>query len=397
MTAPAANGTSTSANSNAFAHTLSLGSRCLVANTFRESGLRMYAGPFDWIYSSAEMVRHIIEDDFAAFLNLPELVYTGDAVGHRIYSEMLGRSVIFPHHDPRTKHRAQLVRQVERFRRILADDGWKLFVHCAVASTELALAQARSPEACGCSEAEVLQLFDMLRRRGAHNFELVSVRVAHGSASAAVAAGKALQAPITKHVRTLSAAGSTRLTMFELHCVGGSTGLRLKSPADTQALRQLFKKGRNFDVVPDPLGCDARLHGSSSRAISSSSSPMPAAAPTLKRALGITAALAKASARGSSAKGARGRVAKGAAVRAHSAHRLKWAKFTSTFGEASRRRRHWGIDVLRGGLECSSCLKSIVRSSIGFIAGRQRRCNVCERRLESFARKRCTARTAHPA
>ena len=36
--------------------------------------LRKYAGPFDWLYSSADMIRHCLEDGFRAFLDRDQLI-----------------------------------------------------------------------------------------------------------------------------------------------------------------------------------------------------------------------------------------------------------------------------------------------------------------------------------
>ena len=52
-----------------FEHVISLGSSCAIALFLRQQRLRVHAGPFDWIFSSARMVAACLDDDFACFLD----------------------------------------------------------------------------------------------------------------------------------------------------------------------------------------------------------------------------------------------------------------------------------------------------------------------------------------
>ena len=52
-----------------FEHVISLGSSCAVSLFLRQQRLRVYAGPFDWTFSSTRMVAACLDDDFACFLD----------------------------------------------------------------------------------------------------------------------------------------------------------------------------------------------------------------------------------------------------------------------------------------------------------------------------------------
>ena len=55
--------------SQPFEHVISLGSSCAISLFLRQQRLRVHAGPFDWIFSSARMVAACLDDDFACFLD----------------------------------------------------------------------------------------------------------------------------------------------------------------------------------------------------------------------------------------------------------------------------------------------------------------------------------------
>ena len=118
---------------------VSLGTHCFTASLLRRWGLRSAAGPFDWLFSSAAMVTHCIEDDFRAFLDReqyapvpPELRRDGAEVNrtnHRLYQQMFGIEFIFNHHDPHEEAtHAHFTRSVDRFRAVLGDARRKFFI-----------------------------------------------------------------------------------------------------------------------------------------------------------------------------------------------------------------------------------------------------------------------------
>lgn len=215
--------------------------------------LRRYAGPFDWIYSSAEMVRHCLEDNFVTLLDPFQVVKAGASWGHRMYAKMLGRCVVWPHHDPKSKDRCHFTRSCERFRRVLLCPERKLFVFASLVKSQKELEIVRSADSAGNSNAEVLRLFEHMRRHGVQNFEIVAVQVVESNVGES-----RHHIPQVRPVRD-TGPGSERLIVYELHCKGKCTGIYFKEKADEEALRRLLRGGtdglpvRHFNLLPDPL------------------------------------------------------------------------------------------------------------------------------------------------
>jgi hypothetical protein len=123
-----------------YRHAISLGPHCYAAGLLHRAGLRRFSGPFDWIFASAPMVRHCLQDDFATLLDRhhfepvpieqrPDPLYY--RCQHRFYQLEFGVNYVFNHHDVWTDEGyAYLRRCVLRFRQ-------------AIASGPVLLAQAR--------------------------------------------------------------------------------------------------------------------------------------------------------------------------------------------------------------------------------------------------------------
>ena len=76
---------------------LSIGQNCNTAWYLQQAGVKQFSGPFDWMFSSADILKSCLEDGFATFLN-KELIYPikgGAAAGHKIY-----HSSMFNHRNP---------------------------------------------------------------------------------------------------------------------------------------------------------------------------------------------------------------------------------------------------------------------------------------------------------
>jgi hypothetical protein len=75
----------------------SLGENCSSAWYLKQSGLKAESYPFDWIFSSPEIVLHCIEDEFKTFLDksLIEPSRDGHSAGHAFY-----HSKLFNHRNP---------------------------------------------------------------------------------------------------------------------------------------------------------------------------------------------------------------------------------------------------------------------------------------------------------
>ncbi len=104
----------------------SLGTFCHSANLLKRNGLKKCSYPFDWIFSSTDIVMSCLDDDFATFLN--KTYYTdisNTQCGHTIYCKNL-----FNHHNPliNPDDYSYFIRCVDRFRNLLTQKEKKLFV-----------------------------------------------------------------------------------------------------------------------------------------------------------------------------------------------------------------------------------------------------------------------------
>merc|ERR1712232_514176 len=157
---------------------------------------------------------------------------------------MLDRNVIYPHHDPR-KSIGDFQRRVQRFKKVLADRKKKLFVLFEPIESQAALDAARSAEG-----QAFRNVFKTLQKKGCSNFELLAVKVIVGKLSDTTkSAGPVLE----KLQKQGCKSGNSSLSIYNLHCVGETTGARMKEKADTDALCDLVVKSRNFSLFPDPV------------------------------------------------------------------------------------------------------------------------------------------------
>eukprot|EP00435_Cladocopium_sp_Y103_P068782 s1023_g32.t1 len=231
-------------------HVLSLGTRCFVARSLQLMHWRTYAGPFDWIYSSAKMVRHCIEDDFRSFLDASELVKAGHAWAHRGYAQMLGRQVVFPHHCPLDRDREHFQRAVRRCQQVLLSEERKLFVFMHLVTSRKELANVRDVESShGSNLREVQELFKTLQSKVV-NFHLLVVYVIQGASKWSRGASESCRQPV--HI-TSSESSMQKLNIFEVHCQGSCTGLKFKEPNDQMLLQTLLRSAGPLDPAADPL------------------------------------------------------------------------------------------------------------------------------------------------
>lgn len=258
-----------------FGSVVSLGTICFTAKFFELQNLRKCKLPFDWIYSSPYMVRHAIRDDFKEFLDIKKIFRplventcdTMKGLGHQTYSQMLpssSRSVVWPHHNPLQKEdHDSFARAVERFRHVLRQPELRpLFVLCHAIRSKEALFIMREPvellpetpsdQPLGIPEVasrqlastqEVKELFHDLSRKAAGSFHFDAVYLVVPPAS------EAKSKPFEKLVFDgRSRDGRSTLSIRELHCVGGNTGLFFKDDRDTRAFKNLMFKGRQFEL-----------------------------------------------------------------------------------------------------------------------------------------------------
>merc|ERR1712232_249272 len=88
---------------------------------------------------------------------------------------------------------------------------------------------------------------------GCQHFELLAVNLIVGAASKVVTMKKKTEGPIVEKVHFGTKRNTGVLSIYDLHCVGACTGLRLKSKKDVQKLTELLVQGRTFSLQDDPL------------------------------------------------------------------------------------------------------------------------------------------------
>ncbi len=102
---------------------ISVGPQCCTAAVLKRLNLRHAAFPFDSLFSSLEMVRHCVADDFRTFLDPAEHLSTPlelrptptlRRATHRFYERHCGLKDVFNHHEM-PESRAHFERSVERF------------------------------------------------------------------------------------------------------------------------------------------------------------------------------------------------------------------------------------------------------------------------------------------
>ncbi|QJU56667.1 hypothetical protein HL653_01695 [Sphingomonas sp. AP4-R1] len=80
---------------------LSLGTHCAAAWAIKSAELKQASYPFDWIFSSADIVLHCLQDDFETFLDAAHYAdIDGQACSHRFYMEAYGEHRLFNHRSP---------------------------------------------------------------------------------------------------------------------------------------------------------------------------------------------------------------------------------------------------------------------------------------------------------
>ena len=104
-----------------YAETISFGTHCVTGKLLQRDGLKKFSTPFDWIFSTAPMIEHCLEDDFATLLDPAQHVGSQDHAyqEHRFYREAYGIQKLFNHRNPNVEaNLAYYTRAVERFRRL---------------------------------------------------------------------------------------------------------------------------------------------------------------------------------------------------------------------------------------------------------------------------------------
>ena len=112
-------------------HACSLGTICQSSQLCKDLQIRKESYPFDWIFSTPDIIVDILEDDFASFLDkdLYESMHPS-LCKHRKYVLPRNGSYMFMHHNPKDNidNYNYFVRCVDRFRKLLTTSSNKLFI-----------------------------------------------------------------------------------------------------------------------------------------------------------------------------------------------------------------------------------------------------------------------------
>ena len=108
----------------------SLGRMCHTATFLKSSNLKKCSYPFDWIFSTPDMIVDVLTDDFKKFLDRKNYIphknepHNSTIAGHKLYNPIL-----FNHHNPRLDQDYNyFTRCVGRFRTLLSKVDTKLFI-----------------------------------------------------------------------------------------------------------------------------------------------------------------------------------------------------------------------------------------------------------------------------
>lgn len=108
-------------------HVCSLGTLCFSSQLCKDTGLKRESYPFDWIFSTPEIIVNILKDKFSSFLNKNLYISQGEKkCAHKLYDE----KKMFNHHNPKksAEDYDYFKRCVSRFNKLLASNVNKLFI-----------------------------------------------------------------------------------------------------------------------------------------------------------------------------------------------------------------------------------------------------------------------------
>jgi hypothetical protein len=171
---------------NPSANHIALGTFCHAAAGLRDADLRLWSGPFDWIFSTPGLILDCLADDFAALLDPGQLVsvpaseLTNGArrqCRHPAFEARYHLPIIFNHHDPASSRADlwRLKRSVARFRTALAGDAPNVFYMLSERTwpeeelSRLAVTLARAPS------SNSLAVVTLTATDGPHDVKLVDV------------------------------------------------------------------------------------------------------------------------------------------------------------------------------------------------------------------------------
>lgn len=210
-----------------------LGMRCTTAQVLHDIGARSASYPFDWIFSTPEIVVRCLEDDFALLLRHEEYLPTSSLkrghnlalCDHRTFRDDFGVWNMFNHHNPmEPSGYAYLQRCVDRFRALADADDPTLFVVLADNHME--------------PDAAYLRLTGLLERFCRAPTALLFITIDNRSSPGPL--------PL---ISTWRRDGDHELIRFQ--AVGTLGGVRFDTAVDQAMLEAIV---RRYDVAGEPAG-----------------------------------------------------------------------------------------------------------------------------------------------
>lgn len=112
---------------------IGLGQNCNASWYLKQTDNKRASYPFDWIYTTPEIIMHMLHDDFRQFLQRDLIIPHGLDAGHKVYHETLfgHRNLLRSDADY-----AYYVRSVDRWRRLMASHTPLVFVTVVLNETE---------------------------------------------------------------------------------------------------------------------------------------------------------------------------------------------------------------------------------------------------------------------
>jgi YrbI family 3-deoxy-D-manno-octulosonate 8-phosphate phosphatase len=212
-----------------FNHVISLGCSTNTVNYLQELGLDKFSMPFDLLFSNLDVIEHILKDEFKTLLDRELMITcTATRTGHLKYHELL-----FNQRNPKGSDEAFEYYQaaIDRFLKVLKTDEPKLFIHTAYANPEPYHRDYMkfSPPFTNIhfSLSRVQEFFSFLSKLTTNATLLVI-----------------LQNPEQDKAEVKTLMVKDNLLVYELCCVGKSSGELLSSPVDDINYRRIIEQFR---------------------------------------------------------------------------------------------------------------------------------------------------------
>ena len=197
----------------------SLGTVCQSSQILKNNNFKKYSYPFDWIYSNCNNIIHCLEDNFNIFLDKSYYIDISlTTCGHSFYNKRM-----FNHHNPLTNkdNYNYYVRCVERFRQLLKQEEYKLFIMIFINLDDII-------------EKDKNEIIDFNNKflKYTKNYKLL----------------------IIYHIKNkqnnhhIIIRNNNNIDFLELHTISRSNGLKFEDDNDNNYLNNIINKMYNFNI-----------------------------------------------------------------------------------------------------------------------------------------------------